>query len=258
MLETSTNATPCASSTRHPEGPEPTRPVPALLQPDPQPDQPLRPPPPSPSTTPPASPTPAPAPRGSRSTSAAPTSTGSSTLVDPLTGHSRIIIGDDQGVYTAVDNNGTFQTPASAPPPCPRGAAAATCRSPSSTTARRSREPRRAGRRGAVLRQRPGQRRRRSVGVERRLSYGQHRLGRPRRRRHRRGHRPDRQGHPLPVQLAVLRPRHRHRLLPGQRRRPDQRADSGQWHPAPSPTRSGRSSPASTSPSTRSRARRSS
>ncbi|MBX6313387.1 MAG: subtilisin, partial [Isosphaeraceae bacterium] len=32
------------------------------------------------------------------------------TLVDPLTGHARIIIGDDQGVFTAVDNNGTFQT----------------------------------------------------------------------------------------------------------------------------------------------------
>jgi len=30
------------------------------------------------------------------------------TMVDPLTGHARIIIGDDQGVYTAVDNNGTF------------------------------------------------------------------------------------------------------------------------------------------------------
>jgi subtilisin-like proprotein convertase family protein len=30
------------------------------------------------------------------------------TTVDPLTGKSRLIIGDDQGVYTAVDDNGTF------------------------------------------------------------------------------------------------------------------------------------------------------
>jgi subtilisin-like proprotein convertase family protein len=30
------------------------------------------------------------------------------TMVDPLTGQSRIIIGDDQGVFTGVDNNGTF------------------------------------------------------------------------------------------------------------------------------------------------------
>ncbi len=31
------------------------------------------------------------------------------TMVDPVTGHARIIIGDDQGVFTTVDNNGTFQ-----------------------------------------------------------------------------------------------------------------------------------------------------
>ena len=30
------------------------------------------------------------------------------TMVDPLTGLSRIIIGDDQGVFSAVDDNGTF------------------------------------------------------------------------------------------------------------------------------------------------------
>jgi len=30
------------------------------------------------------------------------------TFVDPLTGHARLIIGDDQGVYSEVDNNGTF------------------------------------------------------------------------------------------------------------------------------------------------------
>jgi len=29
---------------------------------------------------------------------------------DPLTGHARLIIGDDQGVYSAVDNNGTFDS----------------------------------------------------------------------------------------------------------------------------------------------------
>src|SRR5262249_26775596 len=32
------------------------------------------------------------------------------TFVDPLTGHARIIVGDDQGVYTTVDNNGTFSS----------------------------------------------------------------------------------------------------------------------------------------------------
>src|SRR5262249_40314517 len=31
-------------------------------------------------------------------------------FVDPLTGHARIIIGDDQGVFTTVDNNGTFSS----------------------------------------------------------------------------------------------------------------------------------------------------
>ena len=30
------------------------------------------------------------------------------TFVDPLTGHARLIIGDDQGVFTGVDDNGTF------------------------------------------------------------------------------------------------------------------------------------------------------
>src|SRR3989442_1139746 len=30
------------------------------------------------------------------------------TTRDPLTGHARLIIGDDQGVYTAVDNGGTL------------------------------------------------------------------------------------------------------------------------------------------------------
>ena len=32
------------------------------------------------------------------------------TYVDPVTGHARLIIGDDQGVFTAVDNNGTFDS----------------------------------------------------------------------------------------------------------------------------------------------------
>jgi subtilisin-like proprotein convertase family protein len=31
------------------------------------------------------------------------------TMVDPITGHARLIIGDDQGVFTGVDNNGEFQ-----------------------------------------------------------------------------------------------------------------------------------------------------
>src|SRR5205823_6058186 len=32
------------------------------------------------------------------------------TMVDPLTGKSRIIIGDDQGIFSAVDDNGKFLT----------------------------------------------------------------------------------------------------------------------------------------------------
>jgi subtilisin-like proprotein convertase family protein len=32
------------------------------------------------------------------------------TEIDPLTGHARIIIGDDQGIYSAVDNNGVLST----------------------------------------------------------------------------------------------------------------------------------------------------
>ena len=32
------------------------------------------------------------------------------TMIDPITGLDRIIIGDDQGVFTAVDNNGTFDS----------------------------------------------------------------------------------------------------------------------------------------------------
>jgi subtilisin-like proprotein convertase family protein len=32
------------------------------------------------------------------------------TTIDPLTGHSRIITGDDQGIFSAVDNNGTIDT----------------------------------------------------------------------------------------------------------------------------------------------------
>lgn len=30
------------------------------------------------------------------------------TMIDPLTGHTRLIWGDDQGIFSAVDNNGTF------------------------------------------------------------------------------------------------------------------------------------------------------
>ena len=86
--------------------------------------------------------------------------------------------------------------------------------------------------------------------------HRQHRLGPARRRRHRRGHRPDRLGHALPVQLAVLR-RRQHRLLPGQRRRPDQRPDPCQGTgQVPDPR--GRSRAGRTSPSTRSTTRRSS
>ena len=94
---------------------------------------------------------------------------------------------------------------------------------------RRAAEQRRGpDRRRALLRPGPG-RRLPAVRPER-LDQRQHSLDRPHRRRHRRGDRPDRIGHPLPVQLAVLR-RQQHRLLPGhhppghQSRRPHQWPD---------------------------------
>ena len=136
----------------------------------------------------------------------------------------------------------------------PGGCATATSRSPSSTTGPRSPEcwpPRSPGRcstarpRTTASRSDPRHPRPRatSAGAARR------------RRRHRRGHRPEGIGHDLPVQLALLRRQH-DRLLPGQRRRPDHRPDPGERPPARCPTRSGRTPAGSTSPSTRSTATR--
>ena len=83
---------------------------PAVHQPDPQPGQLLRQLDASSPRTSRSSTTPAPTPSGSPSASArrldrpAP----ADHIVDPLTGHARLIIGDDQGVFTGVDDNGTF------------------------------------------------------------------------------------------------------------------------------------------------------
>ena len=170
------------------------------------------------------------------------------TFVDPLTGHARLIIGDDQGVFTGVDDNGTFDT----------GIGNAADRSgsrngnlqitqfyygavqPSSVAAQIAGDlfygsaqdnggPRSVGE--VLTRNSPELRR--------------HHLERPRRRRHRRGHRPERLGHRLPVLVALLR-RQRHRLLPGQRQSAGpygllQQASHGPQRP----TRSGRTSAAS-------------
>ena len=159
------------------------------------------------------------------------------TMIDPTTGLPRLIFGNDQGIWSVLDNNGTFETqigisystgrrrPQRQPPDHPvllRGGAA--------------QQRGRPDRRRPVLRQCPGQRRARlgpRSGQQR-----QHHLERPRRRRRRRGHQPARQRHGLPVLLAVLRRRF-HRLLPGhgperhgQLRRPDLRPAPGQRRPA--------------------------
>ena len=73
------------------------------------------------------------------------------TMVDPLTGLPRLIFGNDQGVWTILDNNGTFETQVGPPPPaCSSGlralnwlawTATATSRSPSSTMVRPSPAP---------------------------------------------------------------------------------------------------------------------
>ena len=48
--------------------------------------------------------------RGSRSTRAGPTTTRVATMIDPTTGLPRLIFGNDQGVWSVLDNNGTFET----------------------------------------------------------------------------------------------------------------------------------------------------
>ena len=70
------------------------------------------------------------------------------TMVDPLTGLPRLIFGNDQGVWTILDNNGTFETQVGPPPRVcssalpplnwPAWTATAISRSPSSTTVRPS------------------------------------------------------------------------------------------------------------------------
>ena len=153
------------------------------------------------------------------------------TMVDPTTGLPRLIFGNDQGVWSVLDNNGTFETQIGSSDALPGDqTATAISRSPSSTTGRRSpatpplRSP--APCSTAVPRTTAG-----PVSDRQHHHQRQHRLERARRRRRRRGHRPARHRHALPVLLALLR-RRRHRLLPGQRHRPDFRLAPGQRRPA--------------------------
>ena len=61
------------------------------------------------------------------------------TMVDPTTGLPRLIFGNDQGIWSVLDNNGTFETQiGSSDVVCPRPAATAISRSPSFTMGRRS------------------------------------------------------------------------------------------------------------------------
>ena len=60
------------------------------------------------------------------------------TMVDPTTGLPRIIFGNDQGIWSVLDDNGTIETQIGASDALPASAATAISRSPSSTTGRRS------------------------------------------------------------------------------------------------------------------------
>ena len=62
------------------------------------------------SSTTPASPTMVPASSGSRSTAGGTDYHEMATMIDPTTGLPRLIFGNDQGVWTILDNNGTFET----------------------------------------------------------------------------------------------------------------------------------------------------
>ena len=116
------------------------------------------------------------------------------TMIDPTTGLPRLIFGNDQGVWSVLDNNGTFEIadrdlrstarhqPQRQPPDHP---VLLRCGP--------AQQRRRPDRRRPVLRQRPGQRRT-GLGPQRHQQR-QHHLERPRRRRHRRGHRPAGPGH---------------------------------------------------------------
>ena len=160
------------------------------------------------------------------------------TFVDPLTGHARLIFGDDQGVFTGRRQQRRDRhrhRHRRSPPPA---AATATSRSPSSTTARRSRATWRPRSRGDLFygsAQDNGGPRRRDPNV---LTNGNITWGGP--GGDATGVATDQQGRgtAVPVLVALLR-RQRHRLLPGQRHRPDLRPAPAGQRPARPPTPSG-------------------
>ena len=138
-------------------------------------------------------------------------------MIDPTTGLPRLIFGDDQGIWSVLDNNGTFETQIGASDPrwpginrngnlqitqFYYGAA-----QPSNAAAQIA---------GALF-YGSAQDNGGPVSDPGVINNGNIVVERARRRRHRRGHRPARQRHALPVLLALLRRRQLYRLLPGQR-----------------------------------------
>ena len=161
----------------------------------------------------------------------------SMTEVDPATGLTRLIVGNLDGVYSGLDNNGQFQPfvgDSDAEPSINRngnlqlGQLYYGAVQPSSAAAQAARIAalrRRPEHRRPVVRSQPALRRQHHVELDRERRHGAQRLG------HRRG--PAGQRQPLPV--LVGRPgRPVHQLPQGQRRGSDLRAAPGQQrHPDP-------------------------
>ena len=156
-------------------------------------------------------------------------------MIDPTTGLPRLIFGNDQGIWSVLDNNGTFETQIGASDPLPGNSRNGNLQitqfyygaaQPSNAAALIA---------GSLF-YGSAQDNGGPVSDRRHHQQRQHHLERARRRRHRRGHRPARQRHALPVLLALLR-RRRHRLLPGQRQSAETfgllQASGG--HPTPDP-----------------------
>ena len=148
------------------------------------------------------------------------------TMVDPTTGLPRLIFGNDQGIWSVLDNSGTFETQIGASDSLPGNSrngnlqitqfyyGAAQPSNAAALIAGSLFYGSAQDNGGPQLSRRHHQQRR-------------HRMERARRRRRRRGHQPARQRHNLPILLALLR-RRRYQFLPGQRRWPDLRLAPGQ------------------------------
>ena len=151
------------------------------------------------------------------------------TFIDPTTGDTRLILGDDQGLSTALDDNGTpisrqgrdgniqitqFYYGAAQPGSLAASIAGALFYGQAQDDGFPASNPN-------ILTPGAGLRQPDLVWLHRRRCGRGHQ---PVARQREHGRVRPEPGGPLPVQLAVLR-RRRHRLLPGQRRRQDDRVD---------------------------------